>query len=458
MQSILQKDIKDSMQLFRTLAIFISLTCLVFIPSFAAPNSYPGSTFPITGTSRTPAMDAFDKKFIALVKKWHLQGGAALVVMKNGQIIAERGYGWADAARNEQVQPDSLFRIASASKTFTAVTVLKLVQQHKLNLDDKVFYILNDLKPLEGRRINQGIYQITIKNLLQMSSGWFLPGGGHFDPLFGPWTPAMRTLLNPELPASCETTTRYMMSMPLRRKPGAAFVYSNLDYCILGLVINKVTGSKYSYLGYQNYVKSQILSPLHITDMAVGSTQLKYRLPKEVHYYRDIKSSGAEELANSFYLPYSPTEILRKNFGNGGWVASAVDLATFIQAVNNGEVLDTTTLDIMRSRPAYLGTGVAGAASSKKTKQAKSKGKTKTATAPTAGNSGRYYSMGGIIYTVGGQRYWVQTGSFTGTNALVVTKPDGTTIAVIFNTRPNISGFLSRFRPELRVLLMTSNI
>lgn len=419
------------------------------------------SSYPISGTPNTPNMVAFDRKFTTFMKKWRLPGGAALVVMRNGQIIAQRSYGWADMSRHEPVQSDSLFRIASASKTFTAVAILQLIQENKLKLDDKVFEILNDLKPLEGKTIHPSIYQMTVKNLLQMSSGWFNPGAGHFDPLFGPWTVGMRNALDPELPASCEMTTRYMMSMPLRRKPGTAFVYSNLDYCILGLIINKVTGHPYGYLGYQNYLKTHLLAPIHITDMAIGSTQLKYRLPKEVQYYRDSRAAGPEELANSFYLPYSTTEILRKNYGNGGWVASASDLAQFIQALHHGKILNPDLLDLMRSKPDYVKATSTAPTKSKKN-QPKKKGKKSKNTganqAKSSSGGGRYYAMGGIIYLINGQRYWVQTGSFTGTNAFIVTKPDDTTIAVIFNTRPNIYSFLSQFRPQLRQLLMNSMI
>ncbi len=361
------------------------------------------------------------------MKRWNLPG-AALVVMKNGKITTTRGYGWADVQNRIPVQPNSMFRIASLSKTFAAVTVLKLVQEGRLNLNDKVFVILSDLQPLPGRNINPQIYQISVQNLLQMSSGWFRPGAGHFDPLFGPWPRSFEDSLNPELPASCQTTVRYMMSQPLKYKPGTTYVYSNLDYCLLGLVVDKVTGAPYGYKGYENFVKSHILAPLGITDMMIGSTQQKYRLPNEVTYYR-APGSSAQELASSFYLPYSPMEILRKNFANGGWVASAIDLATFIQALKHQQILNSQYLKIMQTKPAF---------------------------APK--NKMTYYTMGGIIANGPGQTDWIQTGSFTGTNSYILSKPDDTTIAVIFNSRPSTYSFLSRTRPELKRLLSNSGL
>jgi N-acyl-D-amino-acid deacylase len=408
----------------------LKFICLILlIIQSAGSSAETSSNFPITGKSDSPNIQTFDRNFVNFMRRWSLPG-AALVVMKNGRITTLRGYGWADIQARTPVQPYSLFRIASASKTFTAVTVLKLIQEGRLSFDDKVFNILNDLEPLPGRSINPQIYQITIQNLLQMSSGWFRPGAGHFDPLFGPWPKSFEDTLSPELPASCETTTRYMMSQPLRSKPGAVYVYSNLDYCILGLVINKVIGAPYGYKGYENFVQTQILAPIGIHNMATGSTQQKYRLPNEVTYYRAPGTNNPQDIASSFYLPYSNTEILRKNFANGGWVSSAIDLATFIQALKHLLILNDTYLKIMQTKPAFV-----------------------------PKNKMTYYTMGGIIENQpDGQIIWVQTGSFTGTNAFILTKPDDTTYAVIFNSRPNSYALFTKTRPELKRLLMNSGL
>ena len=405
-------------------ALNVILLCFLFAPRVQALLS--DVNFPITGFANDVGIQAFEPQFVAFMKKWHVPG-ASLVVMKNGQIVVEKGYGWSDKEAGNPVEKNAIFRIASVSKTLTAVTILKLIQEGKLSLHDRVFAILNDLQPLNGKRVNPQIYAITIQNLLQMSSGWFNGNAGHFDPLFGPWPKKMANVLNPELPASCETTARFMMSQPLRHQPGTHYAYSNFDYCLLGLIINKVSGSDYGYSGYERYVRKKTLSPLGISDMQIGSTQLKYRLPGEVRYYQDPSNRNFQELANSYYLPYSKTELLRKNFANGGWLGTPQDLATFIQALHHGQILNNQLLDVMRQKPMFV----------PKNKQS-------------------YYTMGGIVYNVGEQRYWIQTGSFTGTNAMIVTKPNGTTIAIIFNYRPEAYAFLTRFRPELRKLMINN--
>lgn len=434
-----------------SLGILLSV-CL--ISSHAAPakaHRNPPASVPTTGEANGPKMADFDRDFIALFQRWRMQGGASVTVMRDGKVIAERGYGWADKAQQQLVYPNSRFRIASASKTFTAVTILHLAQEGKLDLNEPVFNILNDLKPLNNRRLNPQIGQITVMDLLQMSSGWFSGGSGHFDPMFGPWPKSVEALLSPELPASCETTTRFMMSMSLRYKPGTHFAYSNLDYCVLGLVINKVTGSRYGYAGYENYVKTALLAPLGIQDMFIGSTQTKYRAPGEVTYYGGPAAPvvNSTKPNDSFYFPYSTAEILKKNFANGGWVATSRDLATFVQALYHEQILNHKYLGLMQSKPAFIAEAQANA-------QKKASAKNSKKQPQPAEKVDSYYSMGGIIYWLNGKAYWIQTGSFTGTNALIVTKPNGTTIAVIFNYRPDASSFLKRFRPELRRILINS--
>jgi CubicO group peptidase (beta-lactamase class C family) len=400
----------------------------IFISIQGLAKSNAASEIPITGWSKDPAIEQFDDRFTRFMKKWRMPG-AAVTIMKDGKFVAQRGYGWADKDRKVVMQPDHLFRIASVSKTFTAVAIMKLIERGKLNLDDKAFDILDDLKPLPHQKINPKIKQITVRNLLQMSSGWFTRGPGKYDPMFGPWSGKIKNTLSPELPASCQTIARFMMSMPLIHAPGTQYAYSNTDYCLLGLIINKVTGSRYGYQGYEDYINQYMLYPLNIRDMFIASTQLKYKRLGEVTYYKDEKFASAEELANSFYLPYGKTELLMKNFANGGWVGSADDLAWFIQNLNRYQIITSKSLNFMKQKPSF--------------RSAEAK---------------HYYTVGGQIYhDKAGKQYWLQTGSFTGSNALVVTKPNGTTIAVIFNSRPSIYNFLSQFRPELRNIIINSN-
>src|SRR6266566_2419904 len=76
---------------------------------------------------------AFDREIQKFMRSRNIPGGA-LAVWKDGRLVYTRGYGWADRENKVPVKPTSLFRIASISKTFTAVAVLKLVETAKLDL------------------------------------------------------------------------------------------------------------------------------------------------------------------------------------------------------------------------------------------------------------------------------------------------------------------------------------
>jgi len=78
---------------------------------------------------------------VRLMEEWAVPGGA-LAVLKEGEIVLARGYGYADVEQNRLVQPDSLFRIASVSKPLTAVAVLQLAEEGKFRLDTPAFQIM----------------------------------------------------------------------------------------------------------------------------------------------------------------------------------------------------------------------------------------------------------------------------------------------------------------------------
>ena len=163
------------------------------------------STIPVNVKYQS-AYRNFDKHFIKQLKQWG-NNGATVAVVKNHRLTYLRAYGWANPAKKQAMQTDNLFRIASISKTITAMAILKLVQQGKLKLNDKVYKVLA-LKPLPGRGANREVYQITIADLLHMSSGW----AKWFDPMFGPWPKSYVKKLHATPPVSCERAARFMMA------------------------------------------------------------------------------------------------------------------------------------------------------------------------------------------------------------------------------------------------------
>ena len=102
--------------------------------------------------------------------------GGALAVVKDGRLAYTRGYGWADRENKVPAKPTSLFRIASIAKPFTAVAVLKLVEEQKLKLHARVWDLLNlpSLVPAE-KNADERWKQITVCHLLQHTLHLHLP-------------------------------------------------------------------------------------------------------------------------------------------------------------------------------------------------------------------------------------------------------------------------------------------
>src|SRR4051812_29611551 len=91
---------------------------------------------------KLPLAAAFDREMERFMVARKVPGGA-LAVVKDRRLVYAHGYGWADREKKIPVKPDSLFRIASITKPFTAVAVMKLIEDGKLSLDTKAFPLLN---------------------------------------------------------------------------------------------------------------------------------------------------------------------------------------------------------------------------------------------------------------------------------------------------------------------------
>src|ERR1700684_2706426 len=99
-----------------------------------------------TGQS-SPATAGLDTVMQGLLSKYSIPG-AALAVSRNGALVYARGFGSANTSSATPVQPDSLFRVGSVSKTFTAIAIMELVEQGKVQLDQSAFSLLPNITTL----------------------------------------------------------------------------------------------------------------------------------------------------------------------------------------------------------------------------------------------------------------------------------------------------------------------
>ncbi len=293
-------------------------------------------------------MEVFDHLVPEFMEKHDIPGGA-VAIAKDGRLVFARGYGFADVESKEPVQPDSFFRIASVSKSITAVATLKLVEDGKLDLNEKAFDILSRFKEPEGTSRDPRIGEVTVHHLLQHSGGWDKAASG-FDPMWIPSRVARET--GAPKPVGCPDVISFMLGQPLDFDPGTRYAYSNLGYCILGRIIEAKTGQT-----YQAYVKDHVLAPLGISRMQIGGTLLEDREVGEVKYYeypgmalaRSVLADGPERVRWS-YGGYS----IEGRDSLGGWIGSAIDLVRLVSGLDSSKppsLLEVETIDLMLSRP-----------------------------------------------------------------------------------------------------------
>jgi CubicO group peptidase (beta-lactamase class C family) len=180
--------------------------------------------------------------FRQFLERNHIPGLAYGLVI-DGELVAADGMGIQNITDKTPVTPDSVFRIASMSKSFTAMAVVRLRDDGKLQLDTPVEQIVPELAGLTYPTRDSA--PITVRNLLTMSGGF---------PQDDPW--ADRQLAVQEATLSAWMRGGISFSNP----PGVIFEYSNYGYAILGRVVTNVVGKP-----YQRYIQEEILEPLGMT-------------------------------------------------------------------------------------------------------------------------------------------------------------------------------------------------
>lgn len=403
---------------------FLGLAALggATLPALALGRSIGDNSDDVPATGATdPKLVKYDELMTNFLRE-HKPPGAALAVTRHGRLVYARGFGYADVEKHEQVQPTSLFRIASVSKPITAVAIFKLIEQGKLKLDDNVFTIVK-LKPhlSTGARPDPGLADITVRHCLQHTAGWDRSKG--FDPMGAAAAEDTAKALRISLPVRPEHIIRYTLGKPLNFAPGTAHAYSNFGYCVLGRVIEAISG-----MTYGAFVTKEILHPLGIKRMRLGKNLLKDRAPGEVKYYdtkgRTGRAISGPQIGKQVPLPYG-CECVETMDANGGWIASAVDLVRFGAAFDNPArcpLLKKESIEAMFARPE----GALGL--------------------DRQGHPARaFYACGWMVRPNDGQpgrtTKW-HGGGIVGSEAFFVCRGDGTNWAVLFNGNHSPDGKL----------------
>jgi len=306
-----------------------------------------------------------DKKLVLIdqliqdyVNKGYIPGGVFLIARDN-QIVYHKNFGFRAVDKKVPYQKDDIFRIASMTKAVTSVAIMQLYEQGKLGLDDPVQNFIpafKDSKVLDQFNDKDSSYTtipakspITIRQLLTHTSG-IVYGGFSQGPLRAIYI--KKGLMDVGLSHPTLTTEEFINrlgTVPLAFHPGEKWNYGlNMD--VLGRIVEVVSGNKLS-----DYFRKNIFEPL-------GMKSTYFYLPKEkqaklVPVYAQ-REDGTLEMADnaggiSSALDY-PLQADHNHYAGGGGLSStALDYATFIQALlGNGEyngkrILSRKTIEVM---------------------------------------------------------------------------------------------------------------
>lgn len=233
--------------------------------------------------------------------------GVAVIVTQAGEVIHRKGYGIANLELGVTIEPDMVFRLGSISKQFTAVAVLMLMEQGKLDLDDPITKFLPNYPTHD--------YLITIEHLLTHTNGI-----QNYTAM-----PQMRSLQRKDF--TVEELIDFFKYQPMQFAPGKRWFYTNSGYFLLGAIIEKISG-----LTYEQFVQQNIFDTLEMK-------QSYYDMPQRIIPRRACGyQKGTDGYLNAEYMsmtiPYA-----------AGSLASTVDdLAKWDAALYTAKLVSQETL------------------------------------------------------------------------------------------------------------------
>ncbi len=349
----------------------------------------PAPVFTATGAPR-PSLENFDDVMEDFMTSRQFQRGA-LAITKDGRLVYNRAFTY-DYPSQWDTLPTHRFRVASVSKPFTAVAVLKAVEMGLFELGDA----LEDIPGFDdsGWRVDDDVpANVTIDMLLKHQGGW----DRDLDPMLDDVNIA--DSLGVSLPLDLDDIIENTKGQALETTPGTAYEYSNFGYALLGRVIELTSGQS-----YEDFVREHVLCPIGADEMRQGGTRAQDLHPGEVNYtdplYRLYPSVMSDDRPYELY-PYARYNIDNMD-AHGAWVATAEELARFVSNFTTNTtstLLDSDDIDYMFDENSQ-----------------------------TSGYGAGWQRSGSTKY---------HNGSLRGTWAFIIRRTDGVTISVVFNGRSN---------------------
>lgn len=238
----------------------------------------------IVSGSANPRYAAFDDAVVQFMVD-NATGAGQLAFGKGGSVLFSHAYTNARSG-TMRTRTDSVFRVASVSKAFTAAGISLLLKRGSFSNDTPLFAYLGITQPLlPSQTPDRHIGAVTIGQAAAHTSGLAPSGPG--DPEFR--YRQIENAIDSAGPLTQLQFTRYVFGEPLQSVPGSTYAYSNIGYYLLGRVIEKASGKP-----YLQFIQENVLYPLEIGDVVLSATDVNLRRPNEVAY--DAEGDGLSVL------------------------------------------------------------------------------------------------------------------------------------------------------------------
>jgi CubicO group peptidase (beta-lactamase class C family) len=261
-----------------------------------------------------------DELVRAEMAKYHVPG-LSIGVVRNGKVILAKGYGLANVELGVPASPDTIYEIGSLSKQFTAAAIMLLVEEGKISLDERVSKYLPDLPAAWG--------EVTVRHLLTHTSGVPNYGGGDYDKLRG----------QDVTPSEIIKT---VADRPLDFHPGERYAYSNTNYTLLGMTIERISGKPYG-----EFMTEHIFQPMGMSATRLNDLRLVVKNRASGYSWED------ESLRNREYWSASHF------YSSGGIVSSVMDLLKWQAVLSARKLLKPSSWEQMWT-PQRLNDGKSG--------------------------------------------------------------------------------------------------
>lgn len=228
-----------------------------------------------------------------LMKKGDIPG-LSIVVLENDKLLI-KSFGYADLALKKRVDPETLFQIGSCSKAFTALAVEQLIRQKKISINTNVSRYIPWFQPTYKEKQ----VQITVNQLLHHTSGI-------------KWS-TISDIPRSDSKNALEKTIRIVAEVPLNRLPGEKYEYATVNYDVLALIIEKVTGRP-----FEAYLQDSIINKLKLQHTTIGK-------PLD----NKLMSNGYK--VGFFKARHYAAPIFKGNNAAGYVITNAIDMSEWIK-------------------------------------------------------------------------------------------------------------------------------